>query len=74
MEDYQKENKEFLEQFSSSITKTVNVMQFETKRNLEGYRDDLNRNITNFFENNKDIENKLQRYIGNPQKYYIIDR
>ncbi len=39
-------------------------MQFETKRNLEGYRDDLSRNITHFFDNYKDIEEKLQKYIG----------
>lgn len=64
MQEFQKDNKEFLEKFSTSITKNVNVMQFETKRSLETYREELTRNITHFNDNNREMERKLQRFIG----------
>lgn len=65
MQEFQKDNKEFLEKFSVSITKNVNVMQFETKRSLESYKEELTRNITQFHDSNREMERKLTRFIGN---------
>ena len=64
MDDYQSENKEFLEKFGNNITKNVNVLSFETKRALESYKDNLDRNIEKFNQNFGNVDGKLQNYIG----------
>jgi len=69
MDDYQSENKEFLEKFGNNITKNVNVLSFETKRALESYKDNLDRNIEKFNQNFGNVDGKLQNYIDRFETY-----
>jgi hypothetical protein len=64
MAEYQTENKEFLEKFTSSITKTMNVLQFETKRTLETFSDELHINIDKFADKYSELDLKLDDFIG----------